>query len=168
MEFQVGQCVVYRNHKVCRLEAIETLKLTPEGEMQYYTLHPCFELSNEKIYVPFTEDAPMRPVMTGREARQYLRELKQLPIEAVCEFTAAKRESHYLQLLSNGDKTSHLYLFKELHDKEIQAHKKRKKMCIMDKRYQEIIEKILSEEFAIALDETPLEAKKLLYEALKC
>lgn len=166
MEFKPGQYVIYRNHKVCKIEAIEALNFASECETKYYTLRPCFVLANEKIYVPLDVDAPLRNIMTKAEIRKHLSELKQLPVSDSHERTVAKRESHYRQLLEDDDITSHLYLFKELYRCEFNERKKGKKLCVMDRRYQEKIEKILSEELAVSLNETPSESRKRLYTAL--
>lgn len=168
MEFKAGQDVVYRNYRVCRIEAIGSLNFTSENEIKYYTLRPRFALTNEKIYVPLDVDAPLRRIMTKSEAAYHLRELKQLPVSVFQERAAAKRETRYRQMLASDDITSHFCLFKELYCGECNERKKRKKLCATDKKYQEKIENILSEEIAAALNETPADSKKRLYAALNC
>lgn len=166
MKFNVGQYVVYRNYKVCQIEAIKALKFASKNEMQYYILRPCFAVANETIYVPLDVDAPIRNVITKSKVTQHLRKLKQLPLSAAHEHVATKRETRYRQMLESDDFMSRLYLFKELYCTECRERQKRKKLCVMDKRYKEKVENILSEEIAVALNETPSESKKRLYAAL--
>lgn len=38
--YQIGQCIVYRNVGVCRVEAIGKLGFTSDKDKEYYTLQP--------------------------------------------------------------------------------------------------------------------------------
>ena len=57
--YQIGQCIVYRNVGVCRVEAIGKLGFTSDKDKEYYTLQPLNSNGNAKIYVPVDKDTFM-------------------------------------------------------------------------------------------------------------
>ena len=63
-------------------------------------------------------------------------------------------------MLATHDLTEYLKLFKELYQREKMYEKTGKKQGQVDSRYQDKVEKLLSEEFAAALHITPDAAKK--------
>ena len=70
--YQIGQCIVYRNVGVCRVEAIGKLGFTSDKDKEYYTLQPLNANGNAKIYVPVDKDTFMRNVITKDEVYEYL------------------------------------------------------------------------------------------------
>lgn len=69
MNFQVGEKVVYPNHGLAVVEAIEA-RPTPTGRIEGYELRV---LSNDsRVFVPQTcaEDVGLRPLVSGREVRR--------------------------------------------------------------------------------------------------
>lgn len=59
---------------------------------------------------------------------------------------------HYQELLQSHCVPNYLRLFKEISYKERQRKNSVKKLNLMDKDYYETVEKLLSEEFALADD----------------
>lgn len=74
--YQIGQCIVYRNVGVCRVEAIGKLGFTSDKDKEYYTLQPLNANGNAKIYVPVDKDTFMRNMITKDEVYEYLNKLQ--------------------------------------------------------------------------------------------
>ena len=74
--YQIGQCIVYRNVGVYRVEAIGKLGFTSDKDKEYYTLQPLNANGNAKIYVPVDKDTFMRNVITKDEVYEYLNKLQ--------------------------------------------------------------------------------------------
>jgi hypothetical protein len=74
--YQIGQCIVYRNVGVCRVEAIGKFGFTSDKDKEYYTLQPLNANGNAKIYVPVDKDTFMRNVITKDEVYEYLNKLQ--------------------------------------------------------------------------------------------
>ena len=75
--------------------------------------------------------------------------------------------SHYQELFSSDDLNERLLLLKEVSMKDKAECEKGKKLAATDEQYKKKIEQILSEEFAVALSETPeLSKARLLHCAM--
>lgn len=72
---------------------------------------------------------------------------------------------HYQELLQSHCVPDYLQLFKEISCKEQQRKNSGKKLNLMDKDYYANAEKLLSEEFALALQTTPDTMREQLHTA---
>lgn len=167
MKFNVGQYVVYRSNGVCRVEAIGKLQFLQNGNGDYYTLRSPFASGDGCSYIPTEKESCLRAVITPDEARGYLGELAEMPAEPCGEKKHQLLVSHYQKLLSSSDLSEHLRLFKEVNLKDRVEKKKGKRLSATDEQYKRKVEQLLSEEFAVALNETPAASKERLYAALE-
>ena len=108
----------------------------------------------------------MRLIITEEEALCCLNKLSQIEVAVLHNVKNNLLETHYHEMLATHDLTEYLKLFKELYQREKMYEKTGKKQGQADLRYQDKVEKLLSEEFAIALHITPDEAKEKLYKAI--
>lgn len=164
--YQVGECIMYRNIGICRVEAIGKLSFSEKKEKDYYTLRPLYTSNNLHIYVPVQTKIFMRNVITRREAFQYLTELETMQTKPFCARKTMQLTEHYNGLLTRHDLTGHLILFKELCQKEKKVKETGKKFGQLETSYKNQIEKLLTDEFSYVLNETPDLTKKRLYKAL--
>ncbi len=162
--YKIGDHVVYGKLTVCKIEEIATPSFESNKEKKYYKLSPVFDNhSNTTIFVPCGAEENLRPVIDASTAQSAL---KELPKVKPTVFAAKKTQfiiAHYQELLDSNDVRKHLYLVKEIALKEkTQA----KKLNESDGRFRAKTEKLLCEEFALALNETPESIKQKIYEAL--
>ena len=167
MKYQIGQYIMYLNRGVCQIEAIGKVPFLPNKEKDYYTLRPPFTNSNEHIYIPVNSEKYMKDMITCDEAHSYLADLKDLEVKPIRSSKASHLTTHYQELLSTPDIHKHLQLFKELWLKEDRAKKLGRRLGETERRFKRKIEELLSEEFAIALNESPALSIKRLYLALQ-
>ena len=155
MKYDVGQYVMYRNNGVCRIEAIGKLGFLQNSDEEYYTLRPPFTTSDEHSYVP-----------TKEEAYTYLDRLNQLEVSPSGIKKRQELVSYYHELLSAEGLNGRLRLLKELSLKEQTEQKRGKRLTTTDEQYKRKTEQLLAEEFAVALEESPEQAKEQLYAAM--
>lgn len=139
--YQIGQCIMYRNIGICKIEAIGKLGFTSDKEKEYYTLQPLNTTNHTKIYAPIDTDT------------FFSKKTVQLT-------------EHYRSLLEGYDMIRHLKLFKEICQKEQRTKKDGKKFGQLDANYKNQIERLLIDEFSYALNETPDLSRKRLYESV--
>lgn len=167
MKYNVGQYVMYRNSMVCRVEAIGKLQFLQNSDGTYYTLKPSFTATDEKNYIPTTSEGCLRAVITPDEANTYLDRLAKMDAKPYASNKKQQLASHYQELFSSDDLNERLLLLKEVSMKDKAEREKGKKLAATDEQYKKKIEQILSEEFAIALSETPeLSKARLLHCAM--
>lgn len=164
--YQIGQCIMYRNIGICKIEAIGKLGFTSDKEKEYYTLQPLNTTNHTKIYVPIDTDTFMRDVMTEEEAYEYLDKLQTMQTEPFFPKKTVQLTEHYRSLLEGYDMIQHLKLFKEICQKEQRTKKDGKKFGQLDANYKNQIERLLIDEFSYALNETPDLSRKRLYESV--
>lgn len=163
--YKIEDYVVYRQLNVCRVEGIETPSFETDRDKKYYKLYPVFEnKSNTTIYVPVDSQDGLRPV-SGREEVENA--LKALPALKPTLFTAKKPPqltAYYQDLLASCDLNKYLYLLKEVALKE---KTNAKKLSEIDTRFRNKTERLLCEEFAVVLKETPDDVKARIYKEMK-
>lgn len=81
---------------------------------------------------------------------------------ALC-FQPAELAAHYQEVLVPDDPESLLLLIKEIYFKEKGLTAHRKKLGQVDSRYLKVAERLVCEEFAVALQTSPESIKKRLY-----
>ena len=105
----------------------------------------------------------MRPLIGSGEAAGYLEQLPRLKPQPLTFKKPAELAAHYQEVLVPDDPKSLLLLIKEIYfkEKELTAH--RKKLGQVDSRYLKVAERLVCEEFAVALQTSPESIKKRLY-----
>lgn len=165
--YEVGSYLLYRNAGVCRVESTDAPPLARMAERPYYKLCPAFSEGREAIYVPQDSPVPMRPVISGREAACYLNRAARLTPKSSGVQNAAESAVRYQRMLSTGDPEKTLLLLKEIREKEKRASGGKRKLNQADMKYRRLAEKLLCEEFAVALHTQPEEMKERIYQAME-
>ena len=104
--------------------------------------------------------AYLRLSVTPQQGEAYLAEMPALKVRTSRYPKQALPAQHYQELLPD-----YLRLFKEISCKERQRKNSGKKLNLMDKDYYATAEKLLSEEFALALQTTPDAMREQLHTA---
>lgn len=167
MNYQTGQSVIYRNKGVYTIESIGKVAFLPDSEKTYYTLRPVFKSGDEHIYVPVEKEDSMRKSLSAQEATEYLKKLNQMESRSCPLSKTALLTAHYQELLSSSDMEDHLQLLKEIHEKELRLTRSGKRLGTTDKDFLNKVGRLLCEEFAAALQESPENARKQILEALQ-
>lgn len=153
--FHPGQVLVYGNVGVCRVEEIGTPHFLRGEGRQYYTLTPVYSKHKEKIYLPTATQADIRPPVTSQQAAAYLAQMPELEVRMSRYVKPTLLAQHYQELMQSHRVGDYLRVFKEISCKEQQRKSCGKKLNIVDKDFYQTAEKLLSEEFALALQTTP-------------
>ena len=165
--YAVGTSILYGRTGVCRVESIGALPFQKKDGDSYYTLRSVFSTGGELIYIPVDAAVSMRPLIGGGEASDYLERIPKLKPEAFASRKPADLAAHYQEALSSCEPENCLMLIKEIYlkEKELAAHKK--KLGQVDSRYLKIAERLVCEEFAVALDTGPDSIKRRVYAAME-
>lgn len=165
--YAVGTSVLYGRTGVCRVEKIGAPPFQKKDGDSYYTLRSLFSTSGELIYIPVDTAVSMRPLIGGGEASDYLERIPKLKPEAFASRKPAELTAHYQEALSSCEPESCLMLIKEIYlkEKELAAHKK--KLGQVDSRYLKIAERLVCEEFAVALNTGPESIRRRVYAAME-
>lgn len=77
--YNVGDVVFYSSTGVCSVEKVGVPDIggLPDN-VDYYTLRPVSKNHKEAIYVPVNTSAKMRPVVSRRQARRYIRQVENM------------------------------------------------------------------------------------------
>lgn len=149
--YNVNDVVVHENGGVYRIAAIGKPDFV-DGPETYYTLRSVgndestiyVKLNNDKVY--------MRPVMSRKEAKEYL---EQLP-EMTAEYEANNKERERLseQILKSCEVSQYLKLMKAILLEQDRKKKNGKKLNCSDEKNLQRAEKMLISEFAIVFNIT--------------
>lgn len=163
--YQPGQFIMYGNLGVCRVEAVSPLSFTREHPREYYTLRPLYAGSNDRIYVPTSTATFMRPILKPEEVASSLESMKTADVPIFCSRNQAALTTHYQDLLHSNELLDRMKLFKELSQKEALQKRQGKKLNATDMHFYKLTEQLISEEFALAMNETPVAARAKLHSA---
>jgi len=166
--FSVGDKVVYKTDSVCIVESIETPAFVKDKEKKYYKLKSLFSKGNEVAYVPVDSEVSVRAVITCIEAEKYIAELKNLEPADIDLNKPALIASSFQDKLCDCTVEAMLKVMKFVLVREKSLEKTGKKIRQVEERYLAIVEKVLSEEFALALGKEPDEIKALLRQNAVC
>ena len=163
--FHAGQIIVYGNLGVCKVEDISYMHFFEGAPREYYTLRPFFTKSNDKIYVPTSTGTFMRPILKPEEVTSSLAALKAVDVPLFCSRSQASMVLHYQDMMQHNELLERLRLFKELCQKEQMQKRKGRKLSPTEQHFYKLTEQLLSEEFALAMDETPAAMRTTLHRA---
>ena len=164
--YEIGTSILYGRTGVCRIEDIGPAPNRKRDEQSYYKLRAVFSTGSELIYSPVDGAVPMRPLIGSREASDYLERFPQLDPQAFASRKPADLTAHYQQALASCQPEDSLLLLKEIYRKEKELTARKKKLGQVDTRYLKIAERLVCEEFAVALQTGPDSIKRRLCAAM--
>lgn len=165
--YAVGTPVLYSRMGVCQVESIGVPSFQTGDKRSYYKLRSLFSSSGELIYVPVDGAAVLRRLIDHGEASGYLQILPQLKPKLFRSKRPAEIAAHYQEVLASCEPKNCLLLLKEIYLKERELFTHSKKLGQVDGKYLKMVERLVCEEFAVALDTTPDTMKSRLYEAMQ-
>lgn len=147
---RIGDCVVYNEDGVCRVENIGTLNMAAadKGQM-YYTLRP---LSGDgRIYVPVDTALPLRAVISREEAMDLIRRLPEIAPEISRMSSKRVLEEHYRAMMKPHTPEALAKTVRSVYAKRHEGEKLRP-LSSTDEYYRKRAEGLLHQELAVALD----------------
>lgn len=146
------------------IEAIETPSFERDKTKLYYRLRPVFDNVNDTvIYVPQQAQDGMRAVVGEKEIKAAMRALPTVKPVVFATKKPPQLTAHYQEILASADVLKYLSLLKEVALKEKSGAKK---LSEIDIRFRNKTERLVCEEFAVALGQTPSEVKTAVYDLI--
>lgn len=146
--YNKGDCVVYSNKGICRVDDIVMMNMQ-DGNKEYYLLIPINEKS-AKIYAPVNSSSQrMRMAMDERQARQLINnigETDEIHIE-----NDKEREKVYREATISNDPYRLLAVIKTIFRRKIEREKNGRKCTVVDEKYLRFAQTQLYGELAYAL-----------------
>lgn len=160
--YEIGTLVLYEKRGVYKIESVGAPPVR-ETSGDYYKLCAVFSNSNEIIYTPVDMISCMRPLISGSEAVHYLELFSQLEPHVFRTSKTTELTAHYQSMLASHKVEDCLLLIKEIQIKQKEMVRQKKRLGQMDTQYLKLAEKLICEEFAVALDTTPDLIRERLY-----
>ena len=149
--FDIGDYVVYKRD-VCKIVGI---KEKYYKDMDYFSLEPVFD-STLKIDVPKNSNL-LRNVLSKEEVENAI---DKIPTIEVIETNDKLLENEYKKLLHDGGYDGLIKIIKTTYLRNSDRLNNKKKVSEKDENYFNLAEKYLYNEFAVALEVSPEEAKE--------
>lgn len=165
--YAIGTSILYGWTGVCKIEDICSAPGQNRDKQRYYKLRAVFSTSGELIYIPVDGAVSMRLLIDGEEASGYLEWFSRLTPAVFTSRKPADLAAHYQEVLASCQPENCLLLLKEIYLKEKKLTAEKKKLGQVDSRYLKIAERLVCEEFAVALQTRPDAIKKRLSAAIR-
>ncbi len=164
--YRIGTLVLYDKRGVYKIESVGA---SPIGGTSgdYYKLRAVFSNSNEIIYTPVDMVTSMRPLISSGEAANYLELFAQLEPRVFRPGKAIDLAAHYRNMLASHKVEDCLLLIKEIHIRQREIARQKKRLGQVDTQYLKLAEKLICEEFAVVLDTTPDLIRERLYAVIQ-
>lgn len=152
--YEIGTLVLYDKRGVYRVEGVGTPPIRgTTGD--YYKLCAVFSNSGEIIYTPVDTASSMRPLISSGEAAHYLELFSRLEAPVFRSDKTMEMTAHYQSMLASHKVEDRLLLIKEIHARQREMARQKKRLRQVDAQYLKLAEKMICEEFAVVLDTTP-------------
>ncbi len=156
--FSVGDLVVYRHH-VCKIVKIREKYFDNED---YFELHTLFE-NTLKLYIAISKAEPpaCRSVMSKEQALALIDKIplaEPIDEEALAQDVGTsalmerKIKDEYDRRLKSVNLEDMLPILKSVHEHCIKREEMGRKITMTDKKYFDLVERVLCDELAVALD----------------
>ena len=160
--YEIGTLVLYDKRGVYKIESVGAPPVRGTSG-DYYKLCAVFSNSNEIIYTPVDTISSMRPLISSGEAAHYLELFPQLEPPAFHSGKTMEMTAHYQSMLASHKVEDCLLLIKEIHVRQMEMVRQKKRLRQVDTQYLKLAEKMICEEFAVVLDTTPDLIRERLY-----
>lgn len=164
--YEVGTLVLYDKRGVYKVDSVGVPPVRGAAG-DYYKLCAVFSSSNEIIYTPVDEASSMRPLISSGEAVNYLELFAQLEPNTFRSSKPMDLTAHYRSLLASRKVEDCLLLIKEIYVKQREMARQKKRPGQVDTQYLKLAEKLICEEFAVALNTTPDSIQERLHSVIR-
>ena len=160
--YEIGTLVLYGKRGVYKVDSVGAPPVRGTSG-DYYKLCALFSNSNEIIYTPVDTISTMRPLISRSEAVHYLELFSKQETHIFRSGKAMDLTAHYQSMLASQKVEDCLLLIKEIHIRQKEMVRQKKRLGQADTQYLKLAEKLICEEFAVALDTTPDLIRERLY-----
>lgn len=161
--FSVGEYVIYASTGVCKIDDIRKENFGGERK-SYYILKPVY-LANSTIYAPVgSSEEKMKNVISKEEVEQLIGTMPEEEIIWIDDDN--QRKEKFTDIVRHGDRHELIRLLKSLHHKQKEKLASGRKFHSADERIMKDAEKILFEEFALALKIKPEDVVTFISQSL--
>lgn len=160
--YEVGALVLYDRRGVYKVEHVGAPPVRGAAG-DYYKLCAVFSNSNEIIYTPVDTVSSMRPLISYSEAVRQLELFSQLEPHIFRFAKSMDLTAHYKSMLASHKVEDCLLLIKEIHIRQKEMARQKKRLGQTDTQYLKLAEKLICEEFAVVLATTPDLIRERLY-----
>lgn len=155
--YSIGDCVVYSNNGICRIEDIVMMNMQGEDK-NYYLLIPLKEKSS-KIYLPIDNSTGrIRLAMNKEQAMQlvdFIEKIEEIHIE-----NDKDREAVYRDAYMSNDICKVISVLKVIFRRKVERQKNGKKSTVLDDKYYNLLKEQLYGELSYALGVEKEEVKQ--------
>jgi len=165
--FSVNEYVVYSTVGICRIVDFKKERFGSSAEKNYYILEPV-HLKNSYIYVPADNKVAtgkMQPVLTAEEVYTLLDSVSNEEIPWISNDT--QRREKYYQIIKSGDRKEILKLIKTLYRQKQKRFASGRKFYAADQHILNTAERLIHNEFALALKIKPEDVMPFILNQLK-
>lgn len=150
--FSAGQFVVYGSTGVCKIEDIRKESFAGQSR-SYYILKPAYS-NNSTIYAPVgNSESKMKETISRQEINSLIELMTDC--DSVWIEDDNERKEKYTAIIKSGDHKRLVVMLKTLHLKQKEKVRIGRKFHSADEKIMKEGEKILFEEFALALELMP-------------
>ncbi len=164
--YGIGTLVLYDRSGVYKIEGVGTPPVRGAAG-DYYKLCAVFSSSHEVIYTLVDGTSPMRLLITSGEALRYLELFVKLEPPAFCSGKLIDLAAHYRDMLASRKVEDCLLLIKEIYVRQQELAQRKRRPGQVDTQYLKLAEKLVCEEFAVALNTTPDLIRERLYASME-
>lgn len=162
--YEIGTLVLYDKRGVYRIESLGASPIRGNTG-KYYKLSAVFSSSNETIYTPVGMTSAMRPLISASEAVRDLELFSRMDPPVFRSVKTVEQTAHYQSMLATHKVEDCLLLIKEIHTRQREMTRQKKRLGQADTQYLKLAEKLICEEFAVVLGTTPDLIQERLYAA---
>lgn len=156
--YPIGTTILYGGQGACQICDIEKKEIGGQRH-SYYVLKPVYD-SNATIFVPTENEqlvGKMRRVLSRQEVQQLIDDM---PEETtIWVDNDSQRKEQYQKILFEGNPKKLIRLIKTLHKHQEEQREKGRRLHLSDERAYKEAERLLYDEFALALN---IERKEVL------
>lgn len=151
--FSIDDPVVYGSTGVCRIVDIRREKFGSRTDREYYVLCPVYG-QGSTLYVPTdSPNARMRPILTPDEVHDLIDAMPDISDEWIGDDQV--RKALFQEILQTCDQRGLIRLIRTVHRRRSELTEKGKGISSSDAEATKAAERLLQNEFAIALDIPP-------------
>ncbi len=159
--YKINDIVVYENGGICEVADIGIPEFM-NTEEEYYKLKAVGPKDNT-IYVKVKNERTMRYTISRDEAENYIHQVED--IDAIYNENSKAREKEFCDIIKERDWISCLKMYKGLMMAKSKRLSQGKQLNANDDRYFNRIDKIICDEFAVAMKLTATQVRELLCNA---
>lgn len=153
MNCSIGDTVVYGGNGVCKVDAIQDIRMGHERPQKYYVLKTLFVRQTVTVFVPINNEklmAKIQPVISKEEALDLIDTIE--PGKGEWIEDRNERKTRFSEMLSSADRREIISLISIISKHRDELAKDGKSLNMQDEKYLTDATHRINSEFAVALD----------------